>query len=35
MMNSLDAIIKSTNFAQKINSQIGISNSCESRVEKR
>jgi hypothetical protein len=27
MMNSLDAIIKSTNFAQKINNQLGISNS--------
>ncbi|WP_091256142.1 hypothetical protein [Flavobacterium omnivorum] len=27
MMNSLDAIIKSTNFAQKLNNQLGISNS--------
>ena len=27
MINSLDAIIKSTNFAQKINNQLGISNS--------
>lgn len=27
MMNSLDALIKSTDFAQKINSQIGIGNS--------
>ena len=27
MMNSLDAIVKSTNFAQKINNQLGISNS--------
>lgn len=27
MMNSLDTIIKSTNFAQKINNQLGISNS--------
>ncbi|AIG30325.1 hypothetical protein IA01_07560 [Flavobacterium psychrophilum] len=26
-MNSLDAIIKSTNFAQKLNNQLGISNS--------
>lgn len=26
MMNSLDAIIKSTNFAQKLNNQLGISN---------
>lgn len=27
MMNSLDAIIKSTNFAQKLNNQLGIGNS--------
>lgn len=27
MMNSLDAIIKSTDFAQKLNNQLGISNS--------
>lgn len=27
MMNSLDALIKSTDFAQKINSQIGLGNS--------
>ena len=27
MMNSLDAIIKSTNFAQKLNNQLSISNS--------
>ena len=27
MINSLDAIIKSTNFAQKINNQLGVSNS--------
>lgn len=27
MMNSLDAILKSNDFAQKINSQIGIGNS--------
>lgn len=27
MMNSLDAIIKSTNFAQKLNSQLGINSS--------
>lgn len=27
MMNSLDALIKSTNFAQKLNNQLGISNS--------
>ncbi len=33
MMNSLDAIIKSTNFAQKINRQIGISNSMIKMIE--